>query len=347
MKLGNQNILTDNNNNPETDILPLIPNYASLKTGFFSTLSKKMEQFYLKFGLRYDYEWQDVATISNTFPRTIIRYENHFHNVSGLFAATYNISKTHTISLNTGYAMRNPAINELYSSGLHQGVSGIEEGAIDLKTEKAFKNTLEYEWLPSTNFSLTALVYHQHFQNYIFLNPQDDFRLTIRGAFPVFHYEQTDANIYGLDISTQFTLNPSFYGVLKYSYLKGTDLKNDLPLVFMPPNSVFGSLIYRGKKPIKISNRLRMEEPEIEINNRLVFQQNNLLPEQDFTQPPPTYNLLGLKASANMLFSEYKIRAFIKADNLLNVSYRDYLNRQRYFANDLGFSFTAGVNFKF
>ena len=127
--------------------------------------------------------------------------------------------------------MRNPAINELYSNGLHQGVSGIEEGDIKLKTEQSIKNTLNYKWLPSANFTLNALVYHQHIKDYIFLNPQEEFRLTIRGAFPVFRYEQTNANLYGLDISTQFTVCRSLLGQLKYSYLKGNDIKNNTPLV--------------------------------------------------------------------------------------------------------------------
>ena len=243
--------------------------------------------------------------------------------------------------------MRNPAINEQYSSGLHQGVSGIEEGSVDLKTEKAFKNTVEYEWLQNANFSLNALVYHQHFRDYIFLNPQDEFRFTIRGAFPVFKYEQTDANICGLDLSTQFTISNSFFGVLKYSYLKGDDIRNNTPLIFMPPNRLFGSLTYKLKKSVKLSKNVRLKEPEIEVNNRLVFEQTKLLSEQDFVQPPPSYSLLRFKISSNLVFSSYKVRCFVKTVNLLNVRYRDYLNRQRYFADDTGLSVTIGFGFKF
>lgn len=345
--LGNQNILTDNTNNPETGILPLIPDYSSWESGLFSTISKRKEKTSFKFGLRYDLEHQKVAAISTSIPREIIRYENTFHNITGLSSIKYNVTKSQSLALSSGYAMRNPGINEFYSSGLHQGVSGIEEGDPGLKTEKAIKNTLEYKWFPNTNFTLNALAYHQHFKDYIFLNPQDEVRLTIRGAFPVFKYEQTDANIYGLDISTQFTINNSILGVLKYSYIRGDDIKNNTPLVFMPPNSLYGSLNYQVKKDIKISKNLKMEELEFEINNKLVFQQNHILAEQDFVQPPPMYNLLGMKVSTNIILPQYKIRCFIKADNLLNTQYRDYLNRQRYFADDTGWSITTGINFKF
>ena len=346
-KIGNQNIITDNTNNPETGILPLIPDYISWKSGLFSNLSKEYDKTHFNIGLRYDYEYQNVATISRNVPREIVRFTNQFHNISGLFAVKFDIANTQSISLNTGYAMRNPAINELYSSGLHQGVSGIEEGDVNLETEAALKNTLEYKWLPNTDFSISALFYHQHFKNYIFLNPQEDFRLTIRGAFPVFNYEQTDANIYGLDISTQFTIKNKFFALLRYSYLKGEDIKNNIPLVFMPPNSFFGSIVYRVKNPVTFSHNIKIEETEIELNNRLVFEQKNILATQDFLPPPPTYNLTGIKISTNFIFSKYKIRGFFKADNVFNIRYRDYLNRQRYFADDIGLSMTLGMNFKF
>lgn len=347
LKIGNQNIFTDNTNNPETGILPLIPDYFSWKSGFYSTVSKRKNKAHFNLGVRYDYEQQSVVTISNSVPREIIRFDNQFHNIAGLFAIKYDVSKTQTLSLNSGFAMRNPAINELYSSGLHQGVSGIEEGDINLETEKAFKNTLEYKWLPSPDFSFNALIYHQHFRDYIFLNPQEEIRLTIRGAFPVFKYEQTDANIYGLDISAQFTIGNSLLGLLKYSYLKGDDKKNDTPLIFMPPNRLFGSLVYRAKKTINISKNIRLEESEIELNNRFIFEQKHILMNQDFVMPPSSYNLLGVKVSTNINFPNYKLRMFVKADNLFNVNYRDYLNRQRYFADDQGLSVTFGISFKF
>ncbi len=347
LKIGLQNIFTDNTNNPETGILPLIPDYLSWKSGLFSTLSKSKEKTRFNIGVRYDYEYQSVATISKTVPREIIRFENQFHNISGLLSIQHGLTKSQSLSLNLGFAMRNPGINELYSNGLHQGVSGIEEGDVNLKAENALKNVLEYKWFPNPNFSFNALAYYQYFKDYVFLNPQDEIRLTIRGAFPVFKYEQTDANIYGLDIYTQFTISNSFVGLLKYSYIRGDDTKNNVPLIFIPPNKLFGSLVYRAKKKIKLSKNIIMEESEIEVNNRFVLEQKNILPEQDFVQPPPGYNLFGLKVSTNIVFPNYRFRCFVKADNLFNAQYRDYLNRQRYFADDLGISIILGISFKF
>ena len=347
LSLGNENILTDNTNNPETGILPLIPDYFSTKAGVYTTLSRNKNRTHFNIGLRYDFENQDVVTFSQNVNREIIRYNNNFHTAGSVIGIEYDLSKTQSLTINTGYATRNPGINELYSAGLHQGVSGIEEGSVDLKTEKAIKNALEYKWLPSANFSLSTLLYHQHFDDYIFLNPQEEFRLTIRGAFPVFRYEQTDANIYGIDVSTQVMMSNSVFGLLRYSYIRGNDTTNDLPLVYMPPNSLYGSLTYRVSEPLAFSQGLKLEEIEFTIDNRLVLSQRHLLESQDFVVPPPTYSLIGLRASSNIILPHYKIRFFVSVDNLLDTHYRDYLNRQRYFADDTGISIIAGVNVKF
>jgi iron complex outermembrane receptor protein len=347
LKIGNQSTITDNTNNPETGILPLIPDYLTFKSGLFTTISKDKNKTHFNLGIRYDIEYQDVVTITKTIPKEIVRYNNDYHNISALSSLKFDISKNQFLSFNSGYASRNPAINEFYSSGLHQGVSGIEEGEINLKTEKAIKNTLEYKWFPNTDFTFNALIYHQYFKDYIFLKPENEMRLTIRGAFPVFNYEQTNANIYGLDISTQFTINNLFFGLLKYSYLKGQDIKNHIPLIFMPPNSLFGSLKYQLKGSKKLSQNVRTEKAELEINNKFVFEQKNILVDQDFIQPPPSYNLFGAKISTNLIFANYKIRIFAKAENIFNIEYREYLNRHRYFADDVGLSITFGLNFKF
>jgi len=41
------------------------------------------------------------------------------------------------------------------------------------------------------------------------------------------------------------------------------------------------------------------------------------------------------------------LRIVARADNLFNVAYRDYLNRQRYFSNDIGINVSLGASLKF
>ena len=347
LKVGNQNTVTDNTNDPETGILPLIPDYLAWESGVFARVDRQAGRLRISFGLRYDFIRQIVQTISNGIPREVVRFDNYFHNINALSGLQFDLSATQKIQINSGYITRNPAINELYSGGLHQGVSGIEEGDTNLEAERAWKNSLEYDFSPTERFSLNLLLYHQNFRDYIYLSPQDEVRLTIRGAFPVFRYEQTDATIYGADVSIRFSFAEHFSGQVKYSYLRGTDRENDRPLVFMPPGSGYAELAFRMPQPVHIFSDLHAHDLTLEINNRLVFRQDNLRADQDFAPPPPAYNLLGAKAAADLVFSGQTLHFFVKGENILNVRYRDYLNRQRYFADEAGVSVVFGVNYKF
>jgi iron complex outermembrane receptor protein len=341
IKTGIQGRFIDNTNSPETGVLPLIPDYFAYEVGAFVHLTKRYKKIFLDFGGRYDFMHQAVAAISTYLPREIVRYNNNFHNFSALIGLNYQALKTLKIALNVGYATRNPSINELYSNGLHQGVSGIEEGDVGLKIEQALKTTLGIDWNFKKTFFIEALFYHQWINNYIYLNPQEEIRLTIRGAFPVYKYQQSLAQIYGLDLSATYNITKKLSIKAQYAYLRGDDLGNQIPLVYMPANNLFAKVSYVFPKVGSFSNLA------LELHNKYVFRQNNLLPSQDFTPVPNAYNLLGLSCSIERNIKNVHLKIYARIDNLLNTKYRDYLNRQRYFADALGINGTIGLSLTF
>jgi iron complex outermembrane receptor protein len=347
LKLGVQTILTDNTNNPETGILPLIPDYRQLKNGLYIQSMLTLKNHQLSAGARYDTEYHYAPTISEDVPRQIITYERNFHNATTILNYTNRRFKNQLIGISSGFAMRNPAINELYSFGLHQGVSGLEEGNINLKTEKSIKSSVEYSWTPSSIFEFSGLMYYQYFKDYIYLNPADEFRLTIRGAFPAFTYEQSNANLLGFDLSSKLILFKSLSTEVKYSFLRGNDLSQNIPLVYMPPNSLNATLALTSKKTRKVFERVLMDKAQIALKHRYVFKQNNLLENQDFAPVPEAYYLMSMNLSAQFIFPKVKLTAFVRGENMLNSNYRDYLNRLRYFSDDQGLSIVAGANLKF
>ena len=341
LKSGIQLNRIDNTNLPETGILPLIPDYITYEFGVFGIISKTLEKTTFEFGGRYDFENRKVATISSSIPREIIRFENDYHNFSGMVGISYQLGDGWEVAYNFGSISRNPEVNELYSNGLHQGVAGIEEGDPNLGKEISFKNTLSIKGAVKDKLFFEGLFYFQQIDNFIFLNPQDEVRLTIRGAFPVFKYEQTDARLIGFDLTATYKLTERLNITGKYSYLNGHDLSNDIPLVYMPPNNLYADFSYYIPKFEKLQNI------EFQINSRLVFEQKNILPSQDFVAPPGSYYLIGLKASAEKQLSKLRLNMYVRVENLLNETYRDYLNRQRYFADDLGFNLIVGINISF
>ena len=332
---------TDNFNESGTGILPLIPDYISFETGLFAMATKKTEQFSFELGGRYDYLDQSVATISTGIPKAIKRYYNFAHNIGLAGGGSYAFSNGIDLSYNLGLASRNPGINERYSNGLHQGVSGIEEGDPDLGSEQSLKNTLSWGGKINTKILYEILYFDQAIENYIFLNPQNEFRSTIRGTFPVFKYAQTRARIFGWDFTSTFLFSDSFNASFRASFLKGTDIENNSPLIYLPSNNLLLTFNYQIPK---IGN---WDQIDLELSNKYVFEQKNILLNQDFVNPPEGYHLMGIKISGERQLDRNRLNMFLRIDNLFNVSYRDYLNRQRYFADDLGINVIVGLSLNF
>tara|TARA_R110002050_G_scaffold69210_2_gene149754 strand:- start:5841 stop:8153 length:2313 start_codon:yes stop_codon:yes gene_type:complete len=333
--------LRDNYNVPETGILPLVPDYINREWGAYFRIYKQWQKWAVDFGARADYILQNVAAISISVPREVLRYRNEFFNPKATVALSYQFTERLKVNLNLGYSQRNPAINELYSNGLHQGVSGIEEGDPNLQEEHSFKSSLDLSYQPNKHWNFEALAFIQSINNFIYLQPQDELRLTIRGAFPVFKYEQRNALLSGLELQANFDPVGPLRVDANFSYLRGDNREEEIPLVFMPANRVFGALNYQ------LPALGAWEKLELQVSNRFVFEQKHLLVSQDFVAPPPSYNLVALKASAERQIANNRWHFFVKVDNLFNVAYRDYLNRQRYFADDLGINISVGLGLKF
>lgn len=346
LRTGFQFNFIDNTNNPETGILPLIPDYLSFEPGLFAVLTKRKNRSLFEFGGRYDKVIQDVLAITRSTPPKVVRYANDFDNLSFSSGWSYALHEHLSLSANLGFATRNPAVNELYSNGLHQGVSGIEQGNVNLKREQSTKASIGLSGLIEHRLTFETLLYYQRILDYIYLNPSAELRPTIRGVFPVFNYEQTNVQIYGLDAMVKYNFSETFYSKAAFSYIKGDDLSNDLPLIYMPSNNVTLLAGYEFSNPIKLGNK-KLENLQFEIEDRYVFEQKQILPEQDFVLPPPAYNLVSFKTSTDVQLNKLRLRLLVKVDNALNVAYRDYLNRQRYFADDLGRNITIGATVRF
>lgn len=341
MRVGTQLNRVDNENDPETGILPLIPDYITYEYGGFVTMSQRKEKLFYEFGARFDQEDRRIAAISTSLPYEILRFNKLYGNASASAGAQYSPTDHLELNINVGLASRAPEVNELYSNGLHQGVSGIELGNTELTTEQSIKLTAGADIHLGEKVTLYALGYVQSINDYIFLQPQDEIRLTIRGAFPVFAYTQTDAQLTGADAVMSWELLPRLSVILKYAYLQGKDLDNDLSLINMPSNRLSAEL------HCPIGDVRKWENLELELRHSYVFQRDDILEEQDFVLPPDPYQLIDLVVSVERQFQKFRLTTFLAADNLLNTPYRDYLNRLRYFADDLGINVKAGISISF
>jgi iron complex outermembrane receptor protein len=339
-KFGIQANYIENLNDKNTGVSPLIPNYSSIEPGIFLTHHIFLPKSQYQIGFRYDPMFQTVFTYDQVL-RQQKSFSHQFHNMTFSGEYSHQFSPHTSFKFNSGFTARNPGINEMYSFGLHQGVSSIEEGNQDLKPELSFKTTAQFstDWKEKIRFEI--LGYFHNINDYIYLKPADEYRLTVRGAFPVFKYDQTHAQIIGIDCNISTDISKQIQWDLGYNFISGYDRSQNLALIYIPSNSLQSSLKLNWAKFKKLEN-LRLE-----LSGRYIAKQIDILPSQDFLVPPEAYTLFGLKCSAEQQLKKVRVKLFLKLENVLDSKYREYLNRQRYFADELGRNFVFGVHFNY
>jgi iron complex outermembrane receptor protein len=338
---GLQTTIEDNNNQPETGVLPLIPDYDLFNLGVFLTYKKKIKKWNFDVGGRYDFRTLKAFAITRTLPRTIQVFNPTFHNYTFAAGTSFRITEFLESGITAGWVKRSPEVNELYSDGLHQGVSGIERGDTALTSEQSLKIVWSNQINVKEKFFLEASAYFQYIKDFIFLEPQDEPELSIRGAFPVFLYKQTDATLTGLDVFAKWEIDKHWKWVAQYAMVRGFDRNNQWPLVYMPADQLKSTLSYTFKKMKKIENA------EIGINGQYVFEQKKYESELDFLAPPEGYFLLGASVGSDIVLPKVVLKWSVQAENILNTTYRDYLNRLRYYSDEEGFNIRLGLNVVF
>ena len=328
----------DNDNVPGTGIQPLIPNYNGLRGSGYVAYHQEYDLFQVHGGLRYDHQYYE-AKVTSRGSREVEIFTHNFSGLSGSVEGRYQVADK--LSLRAGVTLRTraPQINELYSAGLHQGVSGIEEGDASLGNERSAKFSLSGLW-SDQRFGINGTVFYQPIDGYILLEPQEELRLTIRGAFPVFRYRGTDAVLYGVNLQAYYQLNDGLKISGALAQVQGKERENNRPLVFIPPLNFRGGLRYEPKG--------WWTGWSFDAGVYVSAEQTRLENEQDFRPPPPGYTLLDLAVARRWeLAGGRGLNLRARVDNALNTRYRDYLDRQRYFADAPGVDVELGISYEF
>lgn len=305
----------------------LVPNFIHNTWGIFGIERYVKAHYELELGVRYD----DRKLESFYFKNSILQNPNiRFQNWSGNIGYVYKPDTISKILINLASSWRGPAVNELYSDGLHHGVGAIERGNENLQPERCQSLIASYLFNHSRIATFEISGYTNYFQNYIYQQPGKLPELTIKGAFPVFNFTQTDALLYGVDIQVKKSTIYRFEFENKLSLIRGIDLVNSDFLIWMPSD----------RNQLKISYQF----PETKLLKKSTFsvswnhvnKQWRVPLKMDFAKPPPAYDLLGFDISTSMYFNKQKVLFGLAVTNALNKIYRDYLDRFRYYSDALG-----------
>ena len=98
----------------------------------------------------------------------------------------------------------------------------------------------------------------------------------------------------------------------------------------MPPTRIEPAVYYRLK------NTARLKDITFSVSSTLVFKKENAPEGVDYLPPPDGYALLNAQASTLLKVGREWLTAGVRATNILNTTYRDYLDRFRYYHDAQG-----------
>ena len=121
----------------------------------------------------------------------------------------------------------------------------------------------------------------------------------------------------------------------------------------MPPANIKNSISYKNSRlnnlKISIESEYMFRQNEYPNNNFEVYVPTTETMELvDISTPPKAYHLVNFTSNIDLFTNnETPINLSFKISNLLNTSYRNYLNRLRHFSDDLGRNFSLSMSYKF
>jgi len=325
-----------NNNIPGTGVTPLIPNYDMVNLGIYAIEKYTKGHLELEGGLRYDHRYVDAARFDQN---QLVERSYTFTNMTAFLGGIYSFTPSITLSTNLGSAWRPPNINEQFSQGLHHGSAAYEYGDPDFKSEQAYKwiNTFSY-FGKKFNFELTG--YINQINDYIYLSPTEEQLVSLRGTFNVFRYEQTDARLWGLDLTTNYEIHPNVEWYARGSLVRAKDLIQESHLPLIPADRVESGLAF------KIKQVGRLSQNRLTVSNQAVARQKRV-PLFDYAPAPQGYNLWNVSINTHLPLGSNSLNAGLSVTNVFDKAYKDYMNRFRYFSHEMGRNITLRLKYEF
>ena len=327
-----------NANQPETGISPLLPDFVQHQGALYYIVKSKLKNFDFESGVRTEIRNNNIYRPSSKGGNTSNKYINFAINTG--FRKEINTAMTTTLDIS--FANRPPEINELYSNGLHQGVSGIEEGSTQLRSETSFKVVNEWNGYTGKNHHINFSIFYNRYWDFIYLQATKEIRLTIRGAFPVFKYNAADVVMSGFNLKSNLDITKHLQWSNAVAYTYAQNLETQKGLIRIPPLNATSALTFACDK-----NKI-WHESKFGIEMQFTARQNHIDPNEDFLPPPSDYLLTNISWKAKWKTRHHnEISWIVRAENVFNIQYRDYLNRLRYFADEIGRNVFCTLSFTF
>lgn len=324
-EVGLHGVSAANRNDPNTGTKPLIPFYDATSFGAYVDGRLIKEKTTWEVSAR-----SDVRTTTAAWP---VRDENGFTtrkewsqtDWTGALSvgAAHYMAEGKSLRARLVYSSRMPNPAERFADGVHHALAVIELGDTTLAIEHSVKGVVGYGLEKENGFEVHASVFGQLFDGFIYQQNLPDPVLTVRGAFPVVAYQQSDALLAGIDLDVHVPVGPLQLDA-ELGYLYG-QRANGEALPDIAPWRLSSELSYSQ------TTNGRLKDWRVAAMVQQTGEQRRV-PDELPAAAPSAYTLLGLEASSHLVLGDNVLGVHLSVLNLLNTDYRDYLDRLRFYA---------------
>ncbi|MEP2274754.1 MAG: TonB-dependent receptor [Reichenbachiella sp.] len=306
----------------------LIPDASTFDFGIYSVVNHSSENdFEWQGGFRLDMRKLDTET-TVTEDGSILAFNETFTGFNGSFGVSKAWNQL-TLKTNVSSGFRPPNTAELLSDGVHHGSLRYERGNRNLESERAAQADLTFE-LNSEHFHIGVSPFFNYINKYIYLQPSTE----IIEDFPVFDYDQTNAKLYGGEVSLHYHPHQIHWLHIESSFSSVTaEDKYGDPLPLIPANR------FSSKVKAEFNNEGWVEFKNIFIEHVYKMDQDRVGLDET---PSDSYGLLHAGINVETPFQKGGLVWQIGVNNILDNEYIDHLSRLK--SDGI---FNPGRNFSF
>ena len=306
-----------------------IPETDSSEWGVFLVEDYHAGDWLFELGLRYDWVEREPDVGS----------DEDFNAFSASGSALWDVASAWQLGLALSRSERAPAVEELYSNAgndgpgdwvEHAATASIELGDAGLDTETSNNADFSVRWSGDGHW-LDMTVFYNDFSDYInLLNTGLEL-----GETPVLVYAQEDAEFYGLEFDSEFTLASFGGGELRAGlwgdYTRGElDSGDDIPRL----------------PPMRIGARLAWAIENLELWTRVVDADEQDKPGAN-EEPTDGYTKWDAGADYRLPVGDSEMTLFLALNNITDEDIRLSTSFLRDVAPEAGFSVEAGIRWMF
>jgi len=268
--------------------------------------------------------------------------------VSGSIGAAHRVTEHLTLAANLGRGFRAPSIFELHAYGVHGGVAAFQIGNANLRKETSLNADLSFR-LHSHAVQASLTGYRNAIDDYIYLvNTEELDSIT---GLPIMRTNQGDAVLWGTDAVIQAQVLTWLLLGGMFRTVVGDNVETGQKLPLLPATAV------EGRVRVTRRSHWTMRNLYLDLSVRYVSDKEAAGRYEPFWQydnnpefgvaSTERYTLLNVAVGFDLPLAGRHASVDLLVRNLLNETYRDFLDTYKGYALSPGRDFRVRVNVPF